>query len=576
MPPAIPHSPRRHLASLSVSRLSVSRLVAILGLFGMVLIAGGTAGFAFSERARLLRDAATQAESTAAFLGDHAGRLFEVADVALSATRAEFGSMPWDEVARSTALYAHMKAIRLALPYISNIWLNDELGTLRLTSLAFPSPASNAADRLSFQQVHPADSGLVVGELITAKLTGEKTFLVARRLEWPDGGFRGMVSATAELAYFGDYWSRLSIPYDGRVALMRSSLSETFVQYPASAAAPAAGGGADLVAASAVANVPLILRVTIPRAAVSDVWHRWLASYLPLAFAALLALLALTLLAFRQGTRDAASFAALRTARAALAQANAGLEATVASRTAELRATTEEVQQFAYLVSHDLRGPLLNVTGFAGEMAGLREQIFAPVLTDTERTRLAAEFDEMLGFIRAGTRKMDGLLRHVLALSREGQRTLRPETLDMADLVRGLADAQRYQSAQAAVAVSVGALPALVADRLAVEQIFGNLLDNAVKYHDHARPGRVAVSGRREGATLVYEVSDNGRGIAPADQARVFELFRRAGVQDTTGEGIGLAFVRALTRVMGGRVDVESALGVGTTFRITLPAEPHA
>ncbi len=105
-----------------------------------------------------------------------------------------------------------------------------------------------------------------------------------------------------------------------------------------------------------------------------------------------------------------------------------------------------------------------------------------------------------------------------------------------------------------------------------MEQIFGNLLDNALKYLDAGRPGRVTVTAEPVGlGRICFSVTDNGRGIAPQDHQRVFELFRRSGVQDRPGEGIGLAHVKALVRALGGRIDLTSEPGTGTTFAVTLP-----
>ena len=553
----------------------LTRLVSVLGLFGAALIVAATAAAAWSERSRLFRDAAVRAESTAAFLADHAARLFEVADVALSATRAEIGTTGWDDLGRAQGIQQQLRAISQALPYVSNIWLNDDRGLLRLTSLAFPTPPSDASDRLSFRQVSAPGSGLVVGDLITAKITGEQTFLVARRLEWPDRSFRGMVSATAQLDYFVDYWKHLTIDYRGQVALLPAASDVPLVAYGGADDPAAYAGAGNLVAMAPVANVPLRVRLTLPRGAVLDAWHAWLRTTLPLAEVALLALVGLTAFAFRQGRREAATLSVLAKAREELAGANAGLEATVARRTAALRETSDEVRRFAYLVSHDLRGPLLNVTGFAGELGAMRPALFAAEpLPPAERSRLAIEFDEMLGFIRASTVKMDTLLRHILALSREGQRMLAPEPLDMTALVRGLADAQRFQAEQLGASVTVHPLPGIVADRLAVEQIFSNLLDNAVKYLDEGRRGVVEVSGNVEGDEAHFTVADNGRGIAEADRERVFELFRRGGARDVPGEGIGLSFVRTLARLLGGQVDLHSTEGVGSTFRVSLPRRP--
>jgi signal transduction histidine kinase len=129
-----------------------------------------------------------------------------------------------------------------------------------------------------------------------------------------------------------------------------------------------------------------------------------------------------------------------------------------------------------------------------------------------------------------------------------------------------------HQVQAAGAEVEIGALPDLVSDRLAVEQVFTNLLDNALKYRDPARPLRLAVRGRAEDDVRVYEVEDTGRGIAERDRERVFELFRRAGGQGVPGEGVGLAHVRALVRRLGGRIDLDSTPGRGSVFRVSLPA----
>ena len=242
---------------------------------------------------------------------------------------------------------------------------------------------------------------------------------------------------------------------------------------------------------------------------------------------------------------------------------------------AELRESNEELQRYAYIVSHDLRSPLVNVMGFTSELEEARPEIRRAMGDHPEAERIDGDLGEALGFIRAAVTRMEGLIAAILKLSREGRRLFAPEPLALASLLQSLADAQRHQIEAAGATVSVASdLPTLVADRLAVEQIFGNLIDNAVKYLDPARPGRIAVTARPAGGNRVrIAVADNGRGIAPRDHARVFELFRRSGVQDRPGEGIGLAHVKALVRSLGGRIDLTSTLGEGTTFEVTLPRE---
>jgi signal transduction histidine kinase len=285
---------------------------------------------------------------------------------------------------------------------------------------------------------------------------------------------------------------------------------------------------------------------------------------------------ALSLLTVLRFTRD------LGQSRDRLRTLNDSLEDLVEDRTADLTRANEEIQRFAYIVSHDLRSPLVNVMGFTAEMeagtkalAAMVERVEAeqPGLID-EDARLAAREDlpEAIGFIRTSTAKMDRLINAILKLSREGRRTLTPERLDMAAVVAAIRDTLQHRLDERGATITVeGALPAIVSDRLAVEQVFGNVLENAVKYLDATRPGRIVVRGRSEAGRAWFEVEDNGRGIDPRDHARVFDLFRRSGRQDQPGEGIGLAHVRALTYRLGGTIDVASELGRGATFRIMLP-----
>ncbi|MCC0808489.1 PAS domain S-box protein [Methylobacterium sp. W2] len=239
---------------------------------------------------------------------------------------------------------------------------------------------------------------------------------------------------------------------------------------------------------------------------------------------------------------------------------------------AELRESNEEIQRYAYIVSHDLRAPLVNVMGFTSELDATRDEIRSALKGHVDAARIDADFGEALGFISAAVTRMESLIAAILKLSREGRRSFRPESLDLNALFQRLADAHRHQTDAASAEVIVASdLPKITADRLAMEQIFGNLLDNAVKYLDPARTGRIAITATAVGARIRIDISDNGRGIAERDHARVFELFRRSGTQDRPGEGIGLAHVKALVRSLGGRIDVTSKLGDGTTFSVTLP-----
>ncbi len=300
-------------------------------------------------------------------------------------------------------------------------------------------------------------------------------------------------------------------------------------------------------------------------------------SYVAVTAAIVLALLAVgSILVMRRYGGD------LQRAQAKLMGFNEELEQRVADRTAELTRANDEIQRFAYIVSHDLRSPLVNVMGFTSELEeglkplkGLVDWIMerAPErLPAAVKRAVEEDIPEAIGFIRAATRKMDRLINAILKLSREGRRNLNPEPLAMEILVEGLLASVRHQlDAKGAHAMIEGSLPNMTSDRVAIEQVVGNLIDNAVKYLSPNRPGQIVLRGREAGGRVMIEVLDNGRGIDPRDHERIFELFRRSGPQDQAGEGIGLAHVRALVYRLGGTISCASELDRGSTFSVSLP-----
>ncbi len=267
---------------------------------------------------------------------------------------------------------------------------------------------------------------------------------------------------------------------------------------------------------------------------------------------------------------------------------NAGLEERVRERTADLGRANEEIQRFAYIVTHDLRAPLVNIMGFTSELDGCLTAIQKYVseadqadgsqaLKDARGAALE-DLPEAISFIRSSTRKMDGLINAILKLSREGRRVLKPEPIRLDALLQTAAANVQHQVTEAGGTVEIDAkVPALVSDRLALEQIFGNLLDNAVKYRSPARPLKVEIRAREDRARrILVEVHDNGRGIARQDHERVFDLFRRSGAQDQPGEGIGLAHVRTMVRTLGGDITLQSEIEQGTTMKLDLPHDLRA
>jgi signal transduction histidine kinase len=281
-------------------------------------------------------------------------------------------------------------------------------------------------------------------------------------------------------------------------------------------------------------------------------------------------------------------------AEAQLRDNNLNLEATVDERTSDLREANNEIQRFAYIVSHDLRSPLVNIMGFTSELEELRADIFKriaalgraaaaaplvpvaagdeiePALDDHDR-QLSQDYSEALGFIKSSIAKMDRLITAILNLTREGRREFEPVLIDTRELIEAIVTTVAHQASEANAQIRVAPLPDIVSDRLALEQIFSNLIDNALKYLKPGVPGDISVRGRTKLGFAIFEIADNGRGIEPKDHQRIFDLFRRAGSQDRPGQGIGLAHVRALVRRLGGTMSVSSELHSGSTFTVTLP-----
>jgi PAS domain S-box-containing protein len=277
----------------------------------------------------------------------------------------------------------------------------------------------------------------------------------------------------------------------------------------------------------------------------------------------------------------------------ALLRLNQELEGRVRARTAELAERnlqltqkTEENEMFVYSVSHDLRSPLVNLEGFSEELQGavrglerlLADERIPPDLLRQGSELLEGGVRESINFIRTAVGRLSRIIDALLRLSRAGRVVYQPLTLDVNAIARRVVDSLRVTAGERGAVVTVGELPPAWGDPAAVEQVFANLIGNALHYLDAARPGRVEVGSLPPGTdgngALTYFVRDNGVGIPPAYQPKLFQALQRLHPEKAPGEGIGLAIVRRVLERLGGTVRVESAVGTGTTVYFTLPAPP--
>ncbi len=222
--------------------------------------------------------------------------------------------------------------------------------------------------------------------------------------------------------------------------------------------------------------------------------------------------------------------------------------------------TNQDLQQFAYAASHDLREPLRTI---ATCLQLARNRLSGTILD--------AEVEQFLDTAVSGAQRMHALVDALLEYSRAGEvteSTIEPVPVEgvVADAVAGL----RGAIAETNAAVSYGALPVVEANRLHLMQVFQNLIGNALKYRSDAPP-RVAVSAAEEGRHWVFTVEDNGIGIPPEYHTQIFGIFKRLHGTEYPGTGIGLATCKKIIDRHGGTIWVESEPGQGSRFSFTLP-----
>jgi len=249
----------------------------------------------------------------------------------------------------------------------------------------------------------------------------------------------------------------------------------------------------------------------------------------------------------------------LEKSRAETQALNEELEQRVLDRTMELRRSNEDLEQFAYVASHDLKEPLRIV------------KAYLELLQARHGAQLDAKAVEFVGLSLGGARRMEEFIDDLLAYSRVGRAGKAFESTDCnAAFERATANLQKAIEDTKAQ-ITRDALPQVRGDITLLTQLFQNLISNALKFHGTVPP-QVRVTVERKGLEWEFAVRDNGIGIAPQDFERVFVVFQRLHSRDAyPGTGIGLSVCKKIVERHGGRIWVESRLGHGTTFRFTLP-----
>jgi PAS domain S-box-containing protein len=253
-------------------------------------------------------------------------------------------------------------------------------------------------------------------------------------------------------------------------------------------------------------------------------------------------------------------------------------------RNEALEEANSEIETFIYAASHDLRSPLINLVGFTDRLsrgiAGVRE-----CLADQEDScagrmaranqLLEQDVDSAMTHIHAAVERFEAVISGLLQLSRTGRELLDIEPIDMHALVNRVVSSCAVEAGEREVRIDIGDLPPALGDANAVGRVWSNLIGNAIKFLDPDRPGHIEIGcrGLRQGWN-VYFVRDNGVGIEPRHRERIFRVFQRLTETGTPGDGLGLAIVRKIVSRHGGKIEVDSAPGKGSTFSFTLEPVP--
>lgn len=243
-----------------------------------------------------------------------------------------------------------------------------------------------------------------------------------------------------------------------------------------------------------------------------------------------------------------------------LRQERARAQEQLAQKVEELARSNCDLEQFAYVASHDLQEPLRMVAAYT------------QLLAERYRGKLDDSADRYIGYAVEGATRMQALLEDLLAFSRVGRNGFMRKPIDanvaVDEALRNLTIAIKEQG----VTVTRETLPTMVADRVHVVQLFQNLIANAIKFRGQDPP-RIIVAAEKQGEEWAFSVSDNGIGIAPEHRDFIFKMFQRLHTRaEYAGNGVGLAICKKIVERHGGRIWVESALGQGSNFRFTFPA----
>jgi PAS domain S-box-containing protein len=246
----------------------------------------------------------------------------------------------------------------------------------------------------------------------------------------------------------------------------------------------------------------------------------------------------------------------------------------------KIKQLNEELGQILYATSHDLRSPLVNIDGYSKELDYSFKEFMSAIenvhipsnIKEKINSIVKDDIPESLHYIKTSVFKMNTLLKGILTLSRLERYKLTIEEIDMNEMIMDIVDNHRFKLNELRIKTEVSKLPNCKGDSSQINQVFSNLLDNAIKYSDSERSCVINISGYKDNNQSVYCIDDNGHGIAPEHQDKIFEMFYQLEPYRVKGEGMGLTIINRIIEKHNGKIWVESELSKGSKFFVSLPS----
>jgi signal transduction histidine kinase len=234
-------------------------------------------------------------------------------------------------------------------------------------------------------------------------------------------------------------------------------------------------------------------------------------------------------------------------------------EKDLAKKADELARSNADLEQFAYVASHDLQEPLRMVAAYT------------QLLSERYRGKLDENADKFIGYASEGALRMQVLIQDLLAFSRVGRANATYSLVDCNTVMEDVKKSLTPAIQESVAVITYAGLPEVWADRTQVAQLFQNLIGNAIKFHGQAAPV-ISISAEKDDAHWLFSVTDNGIGVAPEFAENIFVVFQRLHARtEYPGNGIGLAICKKIIERNGGKIWLESQVGSGSTFRFTIP-----